>query len=54
LWLSFFVGAAIGAALVLRFSEAGMLAIVLLLGVLLVRCVSRRGAQRHAPSSSPD
>jgi uncharacterized membrane protein YoaK (UPF0700 family) len=37
IWLSFFAGAAIGAALVLRCGEAGMLAIVLLLGVLLVR-----------------
>jgi uncharacterized membrane protein YoaK (UPF0700 family) len=54
LWLSFFAGAAVGAALVLRFSEAGMLAIVLLLGVLLVRSVSCREARRHAPSSSPD
>jgi uncharacterized membrane protein YoaK (UPF0700 family) len=42
IWLSFFVGAATGAALVLRFGEAGMLAIVLLLGVLLVRTLQSR------------
>jgi uncharacterized membrane protein YoaK (UPF0700 family) len=51
LWLSFFVGAATGAALVLRFGAAGMLAIVLLLGALLVRTLQRRPVLR---GKSPD
>jgi uncharacterized membrane protein YoaK (UPF0700 family) len=42
IWLSFFVGAAAGAALVLRFDEAGMLALVLLLCVLIVRTLRSR------------
>ena len=42
IWLSFFVGAVSGAALVLRFSEAGMLAVVLLLCVLIARTLQRR------------
>ena len=37
IWVSFFLGAATGAALVLRFKEAGMLAVVLVLMVLIVR-----------------
>jgi hypothetical protein len=36
IWFSFFLGAAAGAALVLRFGAAEMLAVVLLLCVLLV------------------
>jgi uncharacterized membrane protein YoaK (UPF0700 family) len=37
IWISFFVGAATGAALVLRFKEAGMLVLVIVLMVLIVR-----------------
>ena len=42
IWLTFFVGAAIGAALTLRFREAGMLAVVLLLCVLIVHALQKR------------
>jgi uncharacterized membrane protein YoaK (UPF0700 family) len=37
IWISFFLGAATGAALILRFREAGMLVVVLVLIVLIVR-----------------
>jgi uncharacterized membrane protein YoaK (UPF0700 family) len=37
IWVSFFLGAAAGAAMVLRFKEAGMFGIVLVLFVLVIR-----------------
>jgi uncharacterized membrane protein YoaK (UPF0700 family) len=42
IWFSFFLGAATGAALVVRFKEAGMLAVVLVLGALIVRTLQSR------------